>query len=476
MPASLVTGGALPFGKHPSIPSPEPERHECTTRLHDAEAVGNYGSSAISAQETDQDMAESDDLLPKSKSRHPCFDIIRILCVFFVCVDHGGTTFGVWNVMFVQSWVLQYLFLTCGIMFGMSSRSVIYFVSRLGMYFWVGVSCNLCAWVILGKDWQHNMWDVIFQFWFIVALIVFVLLLVPIRTYCRAVRDRVGKASETIAQGEAIGDDTPWNLSRGLVVTAAGFVIISFLFSYAIIPLLQFMLATPLLELVQRYLGSGAEFWGLPTNHEEARVFIRQFFSYFELSVTNIYLVIMFPTVSSRLGLVVWLVLLNTYSNKMTLYRAQEARMINGFDCVMLGLVTMHFGMAKRVIIGKYMVRYWFVVLFICTTLWAPGSFGRLDEHPPTDAMVRIKYNFLEFIFVVIFFTALDRIFDENIFLADKLDFLGNWAMLLFLVHKGVHMLFVSPYNWFVLAGLAFPCWLLHPAPKDVQIAPTAET
>jgi hypothetical protein len=150
----------------------------------------------------------------------------------------------------------------------------------------------------------------------------------------------------------------------------------------------------------------------------------------------------------------------------MLFYRAQEARMINGFDCVMLGLVTFHYGMAKRVLIGEYIARYWFFVLFVCAVLWGPGSFGRLDEHPPTSLDVRMKYNFLEFVFVVMFFTTLDRAVDEKIFTKDRLDFLGNWAMLLFLLHKAVHLLFDSPYNWLVLIGLAYPCWLLHPATK----------
>jgi hypothetical protein len=98
-----------------------------------------------------------------------------------------------------------------------------------------------------------------------------------------------------------------------------------------------------------------------------------------------------------------------------------------------------------------------------CSLSVASNSKGR-------RAPARMEYNLLEFIFVVIFFTALERGIDEKIFSQDKLDFLGNWAMLLFLVHKAVHMLFDSPYNWFVLLGLTFPCWMLHPAPKkDVR-------
>eukprot|EP00927_Polykrikos_kofoidii_P073497 TRINITY_DN69529_c0_g1_i1.p1 TRINITY_DN69529_c0_g1~~TRINITY_DN69529_c0_g1_i1.p1 ORF type:complete len:449 (+),score=57.87 TRINITY_DN69529_c0_g1_i1:141-1487(+) len=420
-----------------------------------------YGCS-----KTGEGTVESDDLVPKSTSRHPCFDVVRILCVALVCVDHGGTTFGAWNVMFVQSWVLQYLFLVCGVCFGMTSRSIVYFVSRLFLYFGIGVACNLAAWIVLGKDWQHNMWNVVFQFWFIVALVGFVVLLTPLKAHCRHVRDRIHDMRVPMSGGEPVTYDSWLSFGRGLMALASGFVCISLLFTYAVVPLLQLILAKPLLELVTQYLGSGAEFWGLPTDHQQARAFIKQISSYFELSITNIYLVVMFPRVSSKLSLVVWLVLLNTYSDKMLVFRAQEARLINGFDCVMLGMVAFYYGVAKRVLIGEYIVRYWFVVLFVCSVLWGPGSFGRLDEHPPTNLVVRMEYNFLEFIFVVAFFTALDRVVDEQIFTKDKLDFLGNWAMLLFLLHKAVHLLFGSPYNWLVLAGLAFPCWLLHPAPK----------
>merc|ERR1719498_2033642 len=60
--------------------------------------------------------------------RHYCLDVSRIVCVGLVAVNHGGTSwsdqFGLYNEMYVQQWVLQWLFMICGMSFAISSRNI----------------------------------------------------------------------------------------------------------------------------------------------------------------------------------------------------------------------------------------------------------------------------------------------------------------------------------------------------------------
>jgi len=105
-------------------------------------------------------------------------------------------------------------------------------------------------------------------------------------------------------------------------------------------------------------------------------------------------------------------------------------------------------------------VRYWLVVLAICTIVWPLGAYGRFDENPPTDVGMRIRYEFLEALCVVCWFLAIDKVVDPKMFSEDKMDFMNDWALLVFLVHKAVHIVLPQPWNWIVIAGLVPVCYL----------------
>jgi len=427
------------------------------------DAGHDYGSAPTKGQPFNSQEAEEDKLLTggSTDGRFPALDLQRVICIIMVCVDHGGTTFGEYNVMFVQSWVLQYLFLISGICFGMTSRPLPGFIARLCGYIFVGVGCNLTAWIILGKDWKHNMWNVVFQFWFIVALILFLMILNPLKGHLKRVRDTI-RDSNLVQHGEHF-----FAPGTNLVLIALGFMAMTFLYMHVVIPLLQLLLSGPLYHAVDNCLGDAAEFWGLPTNEAQSEAFVETFFGYFHLSLSNLYIVLCFPMMFVTVSNIGWLVLLNTYTHKMVLYRAQEARMINGFDTAMLGLVCFYYGLHKRQVVGHYMCRYWFFALFFCATLWQPGKQGRLDEEPPTDLVTRMTYNLLELICLLLFLCCMERMFDPKIFTEDRMEWLGNWTLLLFLVHKAVHLLVPAPFNWVTLLILAVPSYYFTPHKKQ---------
>lgn len=430
----------------------------------------NIQSYGVASSENE---AQIDDSSPKLlvggiKGQFIALDMFRVICVCMVVVDHGGTSFGHWNTMFVQSWVLQWLFLIAGICYGVTSRGLWHYLSRLGGYFCVGVFCNFLAFVIVGNDVRGNLWNVVFQFWFIVGLMGFLVLLTPIKKHLKSVVDARGTDSEEDFLKHGPGPASmgfKYHPAACIFLVIGGFCLIYAFANFVFIRICQMLFSVPLATWATG-MGPASEFWGLPQNAADAHDFIADFIGYFLLSVTSLYLIVVFPMVSDRLEYTAWIVLFNTYSHRMLLYRSQMARLINGFDVTMIGITCFYYGLAHRRVVGEYMTRYWFVMLFTCSVLWPPGTYGRFDEDPPTDLAFRMRYNFSEAVFTVGFLCSMERMIDTKIYTKDRMQFLGMWSLILFLVHKAVHIVFPSPFNWIVLLALLLPCYMMQSPPK----------
>mmetsp|Transcript_76326 Transcript_76326/g.236366 ORF Transcript_76326/g.236366 Transcript_76326/m.236366 type:complete len:136 (-) Transcript_76326:129-536(-) len=128
---------------------------------------------------------------------------------------------------------------------------------------------------------------------------------------------------------------------------------------------------------------------------------------------------------------------------------------------MLLGMSCYFLGLRHRRVIGLYLVRYWFLVLLLCAMIWPPGEHQRFDEipPPPRDMELRVRVYLLEGIFVVIWLAAGERLVQPEIFTEDRLAFLNNWGLLVFLVHKAIHMTILPPFNWTVLVLLAPACY-----------------
>jgi hypothetical protein len=420
-----------------------------------ANEVSNYSGMGLA-----QPFKSDDDETFLGPGKHPCLDMIRTLCVWLVCVDHGGTEYGIYNTMFVQSWVLQYLYLVCGICYAMSSKSLGAFQLRLLGYFCLGVGCNLTAWIIAGQDWRHDIFNVVFQFWFVFGLMVFIAILAPLKASIVAQRQSLSEVASAWQNFEPKG-----------VLLLAGYVLIYATYMLIICPFVQRSLSGIVYRLISPFKGPGSDFWDIPQSKSEAEEFVNSYMMDIRVSLMNVYIVLVFPRFNSRVSLIGWLVILNSYAFKMTTYRGPEARMINAFDFTMIGLVVYVYGLRYRKLIGEYLVRYWFVTLFLCGILWPLGVTRRFDEHPPEHIPMRVRYNLLEAFFLVLFLTAAERTISFKIFTEDKLEFLNYWSLVLFLVHKAVHILVPVPFNWLVLLGLSVPCYLV--ARPSTQAEPT---
>jgi hypothetical protein len=99
-----------------------------------------------------------------------------------VVIEHsGGKHWTRHNVMFVLQWVLPYLYITSGIAFMMSQKSMLGFNSRLAIVLAVGVAANWASDVVTGRDWHGDFPNTIFQMWYVVMLILMATLASPLR-------------------------------------------------------------------------------------------------------------------------------------------------------------------------------------------------------------------------------------------------------------------------------------------------------
>lgn len=399
---------------------------------------------------------------PDGKCYAPFLDITRICCVACVAIDHGYRPFGEWNTLLGQDWVLQYLYLVCGACFGISRSSLLSYEARLGKYVLIGIMVNWLAWVVTGKDWRNNMFNVIFHLWFVVGLMIYAAVLAPLRPYLQRARDQVAAQQDHEVSLARTAAESKDGTLRSVALIFGGIAAIALVFRVILDPL--FSILAPVTWQMWRQLGEGAKFWGLPSSPAESEEFLEQISTYCMLTSSNLYLILVCPRVFVNISFTAWAVFINTYLHRMLFYRAAHERPFHGLDLMMLALTVYYFGMRHRRTLGIYAARYWFIVIFICGLVWRPGSFGRFDETPPEEIHMRVRVNFVEAVFMLVWLIAGEHIAKPEIFTVDKLEFLNDWALLVFLVHKAVHMILPSPVNWVFLVALAPACWLVRRA------------
>jgi hypothetical protein len=405
---------------------------------------------------------------PTPDGHYPHVDATRIAAVWCVAIDHGAPSFGIVNALFTQNWVLQYLFLVSGVSFGLSNRSSLGYVARLGVYFAIGVVVNVSAHILTGQPWWNHMFAVVFQFWFVAALMVYIMLLTPLKRHLANVKAQGQmQASEDDANPEVTSRPADkgvgaWLLMKAVLVVIIGFLSISVVFVCLAEPIANAL--APIISYAAQYMGTNAASWmGGSGGLVAAQHVIVEMMLCLQLTLTCIFVVLVYPYFAGETTLVGWLLLVITYTHRIVFFRGQQERPLHCFDLTMLGLVCYFYGLRNRQVVADVLARYWMVVLFGCAMLWPPGEYAnahhRFDEQPIDRLDERARWNALEGIFVMIWLVAGERLIDPTIFTQDKLGFLNEWALLVFLLHKAIHIAVIEPLNWLLLLALAPLCW-----------------
>jgi len=367
-----------------------------------------------------------------------------------VVIDHclDCYPYSDWNTLFGQVWVLQCIFIVCGVCFGLSQKRLSEYCLRLLTYAAVGITLNWMAFILTGRDWKSDFWNVIFQFFFVFGLIVYSVLLAPVHL-------ALSWASQTHCQASGL---RPPPRVIGALVIACGCLFIFISLSVVIPPLFSKHFQSPFLHGLSSAFGPGFE-WRLQVGGKTD--VLSNLFAAMELSTSNVWLAlsvpIIFPEKRSATG---WLILTNMMVRRLSSwYAGLGEKVFNGFDLMLLGLVCRHFGLMRRKLLGRYVCRYWFLWMGACGLMWIPGTHGRYDLLQPTDWQYTWRMRILEFVFMGVWLVGSDRFIDSGIFTEDKMDFINDYCLALYLMHRAVHIVFPSPFNWLVLAALCPFFW-----------------
>lgn len=449
-------------------------------------------------------VASDDAVLDAATKRHVHLDMVRVLAVAFVAIDHGYKQYSINNVMFTQSWVLQLLWVVCGISWSISRRPLQQYLRRIGIYFLVGVACNWVAWLLLGKDWLADPMGVVYQFWFIVGLALYVIGTAFVKpqllracsvvdatdvcaragspccvcqrnmrvdemsddlraTRCgfegpRAIGDehRVGHVQCSEVSLDTSQDDRAVSLFTFVLASqAVAMIVAAFALSGA-----QTTVAQSAINLL---LGEGAAFW---TDGLEDRSFFGQLLATFgALFLVSVGArLLRSPRLSPWLA---WILIAYAYVNRVVFlpllfgqFGGGVARFFVGFELFLIGLTANCAGLRNVSRVRRWIGNYWFLALVANAFLWGPSWMRRMDERPPHDFLTIFRVNSCEAIWLVSFLAAGSLWFNPVAWPDETITWLRDAALFLYLFHRAVHLLVAPPMNWILLfALLPFVCW-----------------
>jgi hypothetical protein len=196
-------------------------------------------------------------------------------------------------------------------------------------------------------------------------------------------------------------------------------------------------------------------YWNFPTDGEELKIWSNMCGNDVRPSLVAGWIALVFTNYAPTRfrGAAGWLILATIYVNRIAFPIGTMSRFVHGLDLMILGLVSHQCGLQYKDKIGEWIMRYWFIVIFLCTWLRLTDVHGRLDVNPPNELISRARVNLVELIVLAVWLTTAERLFFKAAFSAETLKWLKLWALLLYLGHQAVHIVAPKPWNWLVLAA-----------------------
>lgn len=154
------------------------------------------GVAAPRLRAWDEALAPAAENPSKPRERWTELDLIRIVAVMCVVVEHsGGSDYSEHNFLFTAEWVLQYLFLVSGIAFQLSQASFAAYVKRYSVVFLFGATLNIIGDAAARPDvWYTDLGTTIYQMWYVVFILATAVLIWPLRFVMHGEDDPFGGA------------------------------------------------------------------------------------------------------------------------------------------------------------------------------------------------------------------------------------------------------------------------------------------
>lgn len=473
-----------------------------------------------------------DAVLDPAVKRYAHLDMCRNMAVVLVAIDHGTKMFSEHNVYFSQCWTLQVLWVVSGVSWTLTRKPLGGYCLRLGAYFCAGVFFNWCGWVYRGADWRADWHNVIFHMFFIVGLILFAVVTAPMKPLFVDARDRIKQCSSSksrehdtvqetpvpqksddevsdgicpmtigrqeVSDAQGDGEEAPLHgghdeesgnrstreVTSSTSTSSDGRCLTAFWSLFFVM-----LVAQTAAGVLDHHLSKKGSIWKfLSKSDKEGWAYWVSDFNLTktigQLSISGGVLFLAwfggkFVSSPHTASWVVWGVLLYSYYGRIFLVHflfgtSKADRLFVGFDLFTIGLTAGTLGIKGRATMRKWLSRYYVVFFLAMQFLWDPTWDLRLDEHPPQDFVNMFRFKISEFGWIVGFLVCGEIMFDPKIFTEDKMYWVNDWCLLLFLVHKFIHDVVPSPFSW--LLGLSFLplVWMIRRGPKYVKLCPCA--
>lgn len=406
------------------------------------EAVGLFIQSSVKRN------PQGDCILPeKSCGKYAHLSVTRVSCIIVIVLCVNDRSWLEYNTLFFQNWVMQYMWLVCGVCYGLSSRPVLQYLGRLLLYFFVGVAAVWTACRIK----KVNGLPIGGNMWFVLILAVFSFLLMPLKKRVANMKENphallAGSRRGSCSRGpeEPLSNTSSGSrdsLLHGIAWICGGLAVLLLISSLVILPL--GVLCTQTWEHAKE--GS----------HDQRATlrFVMHLCAEVQACLSAVWILWSFPHVFSDQSAVAWLLVINMYTFKLVCGYGELAIFSSGFQLLLIGLTAGDLGLSRRQWASTLFQRYWMVVAFIGSWCFLPGTHGMLMLVEPGDFLERQRFILLEALLVVGWLVAGADMVDPKIFDADDLTWLSDWASLLFLSYQAV--LIIAPDNvWLVFIGM----------------------
>lgn len=388
---------------------------------------------------------QGDSILPqRTCGKYVHLDVTRVGCIVAIALCAGEASWLKYNTLFFQNWVIQYLWLVCGICYGLSSRPIWEYSGRLLLYFFLGIAAIWAA-CRIKKVGDFSLGG---NMWFVIVLGAFSFILMPLKRHLQKIIDNPhqfrhssfgsGHTPEEHDHRHDVPTGCEVSFFRRSLWLCGGLAFLMSLVALAILPL----------SVIAIKNSSGAEY-----DERGTIYFTMHLCSEVQACVSAIWICWIFPYLFNDMSTIAWLLLVNMYTFKFVCGYSVTSYFSSGFQLMLVGLTAGRFGLSWRQEISTCVQRYWMAIAFLGAWCFLPGTHGMFMLFEPQDLLARQKFILLEAILVICWLVSGADMVDPKIFEVDELTWFSDWASLVFLLQQAV-LIIIPDGNWLVFLGL----------------------
>jgi hypothetical protein len=388
---------------------------------------------------------------PPVNHRRNDLDLARILCICCVVMEHSGyANYSSHNVMVGLCWVLPFLYMTSAIAWMRSKRSLVSYSFHLLIILAVGIMANWIADIIIGRDWQSDFGNTIFQMSYVIMLLLMALVTEPLRDALRSAK----------------GEGAKWHQLKWRFFFALFFLIVLTLWG-----LVGFMTqsdTTVYSRLAKEFMiKSGRSKSMIVWMENSGMTNVLDHIYVALIQVAGVLLLAHVACLFRANNLFAWILIVHIMVPRV-LCPWQDAGYMHNLEFYVFGMVADAWRMKGEKGIQTGVRNYWPLVVAFLMFSALPGVVGRCDLMPPALASERWRFYGGELVFVICLVTESFQVGDPW----NWLPWMTYWALYAYCFHVAWARLFPVPVGLFFTCGSAvfFP-WIhawLHP-PKDDQ-------